>query len=148
ILHNILKFVTILILCCIMKNILIPTDFSENSWNAIEYALQLYKKDRCNIYLLHVVSTMEYLGDDLSLIPAINSLEDTMIKDAKAQLQTLEKRIGRLSFNTKHNFIPMAVYGLFLDTLRSEVNDKEIDMIVMGTKGASGLKKVVLGSNA
>ena len=131
-----------------MKNILIPTDFSENSWNAIEYALQLYKKTKCNIYLLHVVSSMEYLGDDLSLIPAIDTLEATVMKDAKAQLQTLEKRIGRLPFNTRHNFIPMAVYGLFLETLRSEVSHKGIDIIIMGTKGASGLKKVVLGSNA
>lgn len=131
-----------------MKNIMIPTDFSENSWNAIEYALRLYKKDRCNIYLLHVVSTMEYLGDDLSLVPAISTLEVTMIKDAKVQLQTMEKRIARLPFNTRHNFIPMAVYGLFLETLRNEVKEKGIDVIVMGTKGASGLKKVVLGSNA
>lgn len=131
-----------------MKNILIPTDFSENSWNAIEYALQLYKKAKCNIYLLHVVSSMEYLGDDLSLIPALDTLEATVMKDAQVQLQTLEKRIGSLPFNTRHNFIPMAVYGLFLDTLRNEVNHKGIDIIVMGTKGASGLKKVVLGSNA
>ncbi|WP_299528057.1 universal stress protein, partial [uncultured Lutibacter sp.] len=37
-----------------MKNILLPTDFSENSWNAIKYALELYKKTACNFYLLHV----------------------------------------------------------------------------------------------
>ena len=36
-----------------MKNILIPTDFSENAWNAIEYALALFEKEECNINLLN-----------------------------------------------------------------------------------------------
>ena len=37
-----------------MKTILLPTDFSDNSWNAIEYALNLNKDTDCNFYLLHV----------------------------------------------------------------------------------------------
>ena len=37
-----------------MKTILLPTDFSDNSWNAIEYALNFYKELNCNFYLLHV----------------------------------------------------------------------------------------------
>jgi hypothetical protein len=37
-----------------MKNILIPTDFSENAWNAIVYAASLFKKNECSFYLIHV----------------------------------------------------------------------------------------------
>ncbi|WP_281542184.1 universal stress protein [Maribacter aestuarii] len=36
-----------------MKNILIPTDFSENAWNAIVYALKLFKDEECKFYLLN-----------------------------------------------------------------------------------------------
>ncbi|WP_373282945.1 universal stress protein [Aquaticitalea lipolytica] len=35
-----------------MKNILLPTDFSDNSWNAIKYALQLFKDEKCTFHLL------------------------------------------------------------------------------------------------
>ncbi|WP_370003018.1 universal stress protein, partial [Winogradskyella sp.] len=37
-----------------MANILIPTDFSDNAWNAIEYAVEFFKNSSCNFYLLHV----------------------------------------------------------------------------------------------
>ena len=131
-----------------MKNILIPTDFSENSWNAIEYALNLYKKTSCNIYLLHVVRVTGYVGDDYGVLPPTQTISDVLIKDAKLQLQQLKKRIEKLPLNTKHNFISSTIHGLFIDTIRDEVRDKKIDVIVMGTKGASsGFEEVVLGSN-
>ncbi len=131
-----------------MKNVLIPTDFSENSWNAIEYALNLYKKTSCNIFLLHIVRVTGYVGNDYGVFPATETFSDVMIKDAKSQLQKLEKRIEKLPLNTRHNFISIVVYGLFVDVIRDEVRENNIDIIVMGTKGASGLKEVVLGSNS
>jgi nucleotide-binding universal stress UspA family protein len=130
-----------------MKNILIPTDFSENSWNAIEYALNLYKKTSCNIYLLHVVRVTGYIGDDYGVLPTTETISDVLVKDAKLQLQHLKKRIEKLPLNTKHNFISSTIYGLFINTIRDEVREKKIDIIVMGTKGASGFEEVVLGSN-
>ncbi|MFT4833127.1 MAG: nucleotide-binding universal stress UspA family protein, partial [Psychroserpens sp.] len=43
-----------------MKNILVPTDFSEDSFNAVTYALELLKKSPCNFYLLHVNDMSSY----------------------------------------------------------------------------------------
>ena len=43
-----------------MKNILLPTDFSENSWNAIKYALQLFKTETCKFYLLNAYTPIIY----------------------------------------------------------------------------------------
>ncbi|MGY8909954.1 MAG: universal stress protein [Flavobacteriales bacterium] len=38
------------------RKILLPTDFSKNAWHAIKYALELYKKDNCDFYILNVFS--------------------------------------------------------------------------------------------
>ena len=47
-----------------MKKILIPTDFSENSWNAIKYAVAFFKKTKCTFYILHIASTEDVVIDD------------------------------------------------------------------------------------
>ncbi|UOB17928.1 universal stress protein [Abyssalbus ytuae] len=130
-----------------MKNILIPTDFSENSWNAIKYALNLYKKNSCNIFLLNVVRVSPGLASDDYSVFTTQTVEQTMVKEAKAKLQQLEKKIQQLPFNTRHNFVSNAVYGLFIEEIRSHVSENNIDLIVMGTKGASGIKQLVIGSN-
>jgi hypothetical protein len=46
-----------------MKNILLPTDFSDNSWNAIEYAINFHKNDTCTFYLLHTNSLSSIVTD-------------------------------------------------------------------------------------
>ena len=53
-----------------MKNILLPTDFSENSWNAIKYAISFFKNQDCNFYLLHIkpIPTIEFNDDPLIMI--------------------------------------------------------------------------------
>ena len=43
-----------------MKNVLLPTDFSENSWNAIKYAIHFLENIECHFYLLHVNRIRDY----------------------------------------------------------------------------------------
>ena len=76
-----------------MKNILIPTDFSENSWNAIKYALLFFKKTPCNFYLLHVTLIPNYAAGDVPIIPTETVLENTLLKQAKKGLKQLQKKI-------------------------------------------------------
>ena len=57
------------------------------------------------------------------------------------------RRIKDISDNHNHVFSSTAVYDYFVDTVKREVEDKKIDLIIMGTKGASGLKRVTVGSN-
>ena len=46
-------------------NILLPTDFSKNAWHAIKYALELYKHNYCNFYILNVFSASSNIIDSL-----------------------------------------------------------------------------------
>jgi len=131
-----------------MKNILIPTDFSDNSWNAIKYALKLYKKTRCSFHILHVSNVNTFVDGDVPSVPTSTVvLEKDFKVDLKKNLKTLVKKIEGFSQNIRHSFITHADYGFLIEAIKTNVEGNKIDLIVMGTKGASGLKEVIIGSN-
>ncbi|HZJ19258.1 MAG TPA: universal stress protein [Pricia sp.] len=130
-----------------MKNILIPTDFSDNAWNAIRYGMAFFKKIKCNFYLVNVSPITAYSGGEAAMYASQEILEQSILKESKEQLQELLKAIERLPFNTKHMFHTSAHYGFFTDYVKQEVKEKNIDLIIMGTKGASGIKAVSVGTN-
>lgn len=131
-----------------MKNILIPTDFSENSWNAIEYALRFFSKSSCNFYLLHIDT-----ADGLSRLESSRSnsfknvSSETLLKPSKKLLQETVKKINSLYLTGNHKFFTLIDNDNIIDSIRKQVVEKKIELIVMGTKGASGLKKLAIGSN-
>ena len=130
-----------------MKNILVPTDFSDNSWNAIQYALEFFKDTSCNFYLLHVTSISNYAGGETPIIPTAQVIEKTLLKQAKIELQKLLIKIKELYPNTNHTFITLSSYDYFIDAIRNHIDEKNVDFIVMGTKGANGVKRAIIGTN-
>ena len=130
-----------------MLRILIPTDFSDNAWNAITYGLELFRKERCTVYLLHINPLPPYSGAGTSIKASTDMLRETMLQESEKNLKELLGQINETLANDRHTFITIALYDFFVDSIKREVQDKQIDLIIMGTKGASGLKKVSLGSN-
>ena len=131
-----------------MKAILLPTDFSENSWNAIVYALNFLEKCSCNFYLLHVNRINNLVDSDSPYIPDKETIENLYVKSSKIKLKEILKRIVKeLPNNEKHKFYTLTDYNFFIESIRKHVNEKKINMIIMGTKGASGLKEYIVGSN-
>ena len=130
-----------------MKNILIPTDFSDNSWNATEYALNFFKNTPCNFYLLHVTLTTTYIGEESQLFTTTEMLQNTILKQAQEGLDNLLNKINKLYANPKHHFFTISNYNFFVDAVKTQIEEKKIDLIVMGTKGASGISEVVIGTN-
>jgi len=130
-----------------MKNILLPTDFSENSWNAITYAIAFFEKTACNFYIIHV-NRIENLNDT-DFVPTQELIEDLYTKPAKNNLKQFLKRISeKFPHHKNHKFFTLIDYDFFIESIRKHVEEKKIDIIVMGTKGASGLQKLVIGSNS
>ncbi|MCL7752433.1 universal stress protein [Polaribacter sp. Z022] len=131
-----------------MKTILLPTDFSDNSWNAIVYALNFYKDSECNFYLLHVNELNNDVTDDYLHSSSQNLVADNTIEQAKTQLKlVLKKILEKFSNNTKHQFYTLTDTNFFLESIRQHIEEKKVDVIVMGTKGASGLDKFIIGAN-
>ena len=126
-----------------MQTILIPTDFSENSWNAIAYAVALYKEVPCNFYLLHVGN----LRDSNIISNTFSFPKEMESPNIKKKLDTLFDRIQDLPITGEHHFIALQEYGNFINVIRRTVIAKKIDLIVMGTRGATGATASIIGSN-
>ena len=127
-----------------MKNVLIPTDFSENSWNAIRYALQFLKKERCSFYVLHVNN-----GNRNS--QTLLNKEDLEKENSYTSKKHLRKLLDRITKefpeNKNHKFYTLTDNNFFITSIRKHIAEKKIDLIVMGTKGATDENKLIIGSN-
>ncbi|CAM3473288.1 universal stress protein [Zobellia roscoffensis] len=129
-----------------MLKVLLPTDFSENSRNAIDYALHYYKDDECVFYILHTYTPMAYRVDYILGSPAYVGLGDNWQSETEAQINEFCSEIEHLNQNEKHKFVThIALESLLVEVLKV-TSKEEIDVIVMGTQGATGAKSIFLGT--
>ena len=131
------------------RKILLPTDFSKNSWHAINYALKLYENDHCDFYILNVFSATSNVFDSLMNMEPGSDLYET----AKAQSEAgLAKVMDMLTLqkaqNAKHHFQAISTFNNTIEAIKDIVEKKDIEMIVMGTKGETGSKLSDFGSTA
>jgi nucleotide-binding universal stress UspA family protein len=125
--------------------ILIPTDFSPLSKVAVQYAVKLGKKLKAELIILSVVTietspgrgvlNMKYLTEKLSE----NAVEDcaNLISEIRSENK------GKL------NITSQVVKGYSVESMVTDyAQHHDVDLIVMGTKGATGLKKIMVGSVA
>lgn len=125
-----------------MKTILVPTDFSDNAANALDYAVALAKKSNSRILLLHVYQ-IPYPVSDTPLPYTIDQIE-AIRKGTEKQLKEIYTKIS--AENVKCTFLNKE--GLIItDAIIDVIVKRRVSLVVMGTKGASGLRKVVMGSN-
>ncbi|MEJ1222897.1 universal stress protein [Sediminicola sp. 1XM1-17] len=129
------------------QRVLLPTDFSKNALNAIRYALDMYKNQQCDFYLLNVFQVDGYSLDNMMVPEPGNKAYDAARKHSEEGFQKLldilELHIG----NPKHTYHTISTYNLLIDAINDTVAKKDIDIVVMGTKGATGSKGVIFGTN-
>ncbi len=128
-----------------MKKIILPTDFSENAYNAISYALQLFKEEECTFYLLNTYTPVLYDSEYMYHNPTV-SLDEIYSSNSKKGLKRLEKRIKKENNNPKHRFEKLSVFNFLIDEINNQIEEKNIDLVVMGTKGATGAQEILFGT--
>lgn len=131
-----------------MKRILLPTDFSDNSWNAISYALQLFKDERCTFTLLNTYTPIIYQLESAELSTAQFGLENAMRKASEEGLERLKTRIETEFSYPKHTIASISSFNTLTEEIKELYEGHMMDMVIMGTQGASGLKEILFGSNA
>lgn len=129
------------------KNILLPTDFSINSVNAINYAVKLFENITCNFYVLNVQRVSSFISDDMMTVSSSTTIYNTLIDTAKKSITNIISEIEAQYKNKNHTFFSIVDYDNFIDAINQVTDKYDIDLIVMGTKGASGIEKVLFGSN-
>lgn len=123
-----------------MKNIIIPTDFSDNAKMAADFAITTFNSPDTVFWLIHVYR-MPYSGAVVS-VDLDNMLKEDREKELKQELDAFTQKFPALKMKG------FAIQGLFVDVVTRMTEKEDVDMIVMGTTGATGAKGVLLGSNA
>ncbi|WP_420572903.1 universal stress protein [Kordia sp.] len=130
-----------------MKKILVPTDFSENSLNAIRYAVQLFKDQKCNFILLNTYTPVIYHVQYMEIGAAQFGVLDAMKQTSLTGLETIQRTIETEFPNPNHIFSRISAFNMLTTEIEQLYKENMMELIVMGTQGASGLKEVLFGSN-
>lgn len=131
-----------------MKTILVPTDFSNCSADAIKYAIRFAAKTERKLLFFH--STFLLIPTRSSNFAYLNAVK----ADKETKLKLLIKYIDKIytSLNIKRDEATTKFQVKFgnslVENITEIINEQFIDLIVMGTHGATGFRKVFMGSNA
>jgi len=124
-----------------LKNILVGTDFSAASDRALDYAISLARRYESKIFLAHIMTS-----DTNVMLPP-----EVIAETEQIASRTAEEAMGEILISGRLRDVPhetVFAHGLFWATMEGLVAKHHIDLVVVGTHGAGGLKKVLLGSGA
>lgn len=127
-----------------IKNILVPTDFSKCSVYAVKVAAQLAKKLDATVHLLHIIET-PVVAYDAGMVN-FESLPQAMFMKELAD-DNLKNLLSE-SFLKGIKIESKIEYDAIYKRINQYVEDQKVDLIVMGSHGAKGFNEIVLGSNA
>ncbi|NNE32435.1 MAG: universal stress protein [Winogradskyella sp.] len=131
------------------RKILIPTDFSKNATKALRYAIELYKNDACEFYLLNVFTAGGNIMEDLMNMEPGTELYETRKLQSENGLAKISDMIAMtVDHNPKHHFETISVFNNPIEAIKKVVDQKDIELIVMGTKGETHSRGSVFGSTA
>lgn len=132
-----------------MQTILVPFDFSEEARNAFEFAQQLATKARCKLKLVHIVETpttqsFSTMGEMNLNSPQMNQIFFIeLMEKRKNQLKEIEEQQEGKPFQFKTKI----AFGNPYAGISAEIAEIKADLVVMGSKGSSGLEELLIGSN-
>lgn len=130
-----------------MQNILVPTDFSNNAFHALNYASELLKNKECNFFLLNVFTekkgfkTKKTKGNS-------EKFSEKSEEDSNVSLKRMLLRVKKQKDNQKHTYRLISQRKELIQVINSLTDEHGIDLIVMGNKGKKSSIPIFLGSTA
>ena len=129
-----------------MRKILVPTDFSKFSDNALKQAVEMARQNKAKIYLFHVINIVQQCSVDYCL--DTGTVEDIEQKSMQSSQDMMQKQIRRVVKSSDVDIVSDVRKGTPYQEILKEQEDKKIDLIVVATQGRTGLIGHLLGSVA
>jgi len=130
-----------------MRKVLIPTDFSDNAMNAVRYALELFKYERSEIFIIHAFADEVYESNTLLTRGLFDETKEQIKIRSDDELNKIVDQINEWSPNPKHQYHVFSLFGTLIDEANELVDKENIDVLVMGTKGKTDDRDLTFGSN-
>ncbi|WP_029038727.1 universal stress protein [Salinimicrobium xinjiangense] len=130
-----------------MRKIIIPTDFSENAFNALKYASELFKYEKSELYILHAYADEVFNTEATITREFLEEYKESVKKKADRELEKLKSRILDLFPNPKHKYYTISAFGLLIDEVNDLAEKENADLIVTSTRGLTNDRKLTFGSN-
>ncbi|MBT1695854.1 universal stress protein [Fulvivirgaceae bacterium PWU4] len=128
-----------------MKKILVPCDFSTPAINAYRFALDVAQQSKGTVHLLNVIELP--VMHDTVLMPVLN-FEEQLLKELREKAEGQFKKF-RDKYKTEGVKVIFAVqFGVVSRTIHDYIEKESIDLVIMGSHGASGAREFFIGSNA
>jgi nucleotide-binding universal stress UspA family protein len=128
-----------------MEKILVPCDFSDEATNAFRLAIDLAHATSAEIHVVHVIELPMMHEDVLTPLP---SFDETLLKELS---ERAEEKFSTMKLEYAKEHLPIETkieFGPILSTLLDYLQDQKITLVMMGTKGSTGLEEVLIGSTA
>lgn len=125
-----------------MKQILVPIDFSTHSENALKIAAEIAKKNNSEIHLLHMLEIPSQMNDAITHAKGIPEVM-LFIKKAHETLQKLKEK----SYLENIQVTEQVKFEKASEGILSYSKKNNIDLIIMGSHGISGIEEILVGSN-
>lgn len=122
-----------------MKKILISTDFSKNSYNAANYAIQLF--GTTDVEYLLINTYMEPKAVTAVVVSLNDYLRKESLEGLEEHVKAIRSEFDGININTK------VYYGEPANTIKAVSTNESFDYVVVGTKGASDVENFLIGSN-
>lgn len=130
-----------------MRKIIVPTDFSENALNALKYAVQLFKYEKSQFFLLHAYADEVFNSSDNISREFLEEQKRKVKQRVDKDLNDLRSGILELFPNPQHEFHPVSAFGLLIDEVNDLAERENADIIISSTQGVSNDRKMTFGSN-
>jgi nucleotide-binding universal stress UspA family protein len=124
-----------------MKKILVPTDFSANAANAVDYAVAIAEKSDAEIILLNALAIVDTTFASRKAV--FEEYNNALAKDMSDQLKNLQESIvKKTTVKITTRFFKESI----ADAILKCAVEEDVSLIVMGTRGSSGVEKMLWGS--
>lgn len=130
-----------------MRKIVFPTDFSENAFNALNYAAELLKYETCEFFLLHAYADEVYNDETVLSRSLMEELKGKVLSHAENKLEETLTKIREISPNPHHTYHKVASFGSLVDEVNDLVDKENADLCIMGTRGKTNDRHIKFGTN-